>query len=59
MAELTKRPDRAEIAKRVERAGKLLQKGKPGEALEEYLQVLHEEPENEVSHVIMPISLHH
>ena len=50
MAELTKRPDRAEIAKRVERAGKLLQKGKPGEALEEYLQVLHEEPENETVH---------
>ncbi len=50
MAEITKRPDRAEIAKRVERAGKLLQKGKPGEALEEYLQVLQEEPENETVH---------
>jgi len=36
MAEITKRPDRAEIAKRVERAEKLLQKGKTGDALEEY-----------------------
>jgi len=39
--------DRTEITKRVERAEKLLQKGKPAEALEEYLQVLAAEPENE------------
>jgi tetratricopeptide (TPR) repeat protein/GGDEF domain-containing protein len=48
MADTTKRMDRAEIAKRVERAEKLLQKGKPAEALEEYLQVLAVEPENEM-----------
>ena len=48
MPETTKRPDRAEIAKRVERAEKLLQKGKTPEALEEYLQVLRDDPENDV-----------
>jgi tetratricopeptide (TPR) repeat protein/GGDEF domain-containing protein len=48
MAEAIKRMDRAEIAKRVERAEKLLQKGKPAEALEDYLQVLAVEPENEM-----------
>ena len=37
MADTTKRLDRAEIAKRVERAEKLLQKGKTAEALDEYL----------------------
>ncbi len=47
MAEPTKRMDRTEINKRVERAEKLLQKGKPAEALEEYQQVLAAEPENE------------
>jgi len=47
MPEITKRPDRTEIAKRVERAEKLLQKGKPAEALEEYLLVLRDDPENE------------
>jgi diguanylate cyclase (GGDEF)-like protein len=46
MPETTKRPDRAELAKRIERAEKLLQKGKAGEALEEYLQVLQNDPEN-------------
>ena len=40
--------DRAEIARRVERAEKLLQKGKTAEALEEYLQVLRDDPENDV-----------
>ena len=40
--------DRAEIAKRVERAEKLLQKGKTAEALEEYLLVLKDDPENDV-----------
>ena len=39
--------DRAEIAKRVERAEKLLQKGKTDEALEEYLQILAADPTND------------
>jgi tetratricopeptide (TPR) repeat protein len=39
--------DRAEIARRVERAEKLLQKGKTGEALDEYMQVLAEDPQND------------
>ncbi len=47
MPEPTKRIDRAEIARRVERAEKLLQKGKTGEALDEYLQVLAEDPQND------------
>jgi diguanylate cyclase (GGDEF)-like protein len=47
MPEITKRPDRVEITKRVERAEKLLQKGKPAEALEEYLLVLRDDSENE------------
>jgi diguanylate cyclase (GGDEF)-like protein len=47
MAEITTRPDRAEIARRVERAEKLLQKGKAAEALEEYLLVLRDNPEND------------
>ncbi len=36
------------MAKRVERAEKLLQKGKTPEALEEYLLVLRDDPENDV-----------
>ncbi len=47
MADPTKRMDRAEIARRVERAEKLLQKGKTGEALDEYMQVLAEDPQND------------
>jgi tetratricopeptide (TPR) repeat protein/GGDEF domain-containing protein len=47
MADPTKRMDRAEIARRVERAEKLLQKGKTGDALEEYLQVLAGDPQND------------
>jgi diguanylate cyclase (GGDEF)-like protein len=47
MSDATRRIDRAEIAKRVERAEKLLQKGKPAEALEEYLLVLGAEPGND------------
>jgi diguanylate cyclase (GGDEF)-like protein len=47
MPDPTKRIDRAEIARRVERAEKLLQKGKTGEALDEYLQVLAEDPQND------------
>jgi len=48
MPEITKRLDRAELAKRVERAEKLLQKGKTAEALEDYLLVLRDDPENDV-----------
>ena len=47
MADPTKRMDRTEIARRVERAEKLLQKGKTGDALEEYLQVLAGDPQND------------
>jgi diguanylate cyclase (GGDEF)-like protein len=48
MPEMIKRLDRAELAKRVERAEKLLQKGKTAEALEEYVLVLRDDPENDV-----------
>jgi len=48
MPELTRRLDRAELGKRIERAEKLLQKGKTAEALEEYLLVLRDDPENDV-----------
>lgn len=47
MAETLKRPDRQEIARRVERGEKLLQKGKPAEALEEFLQTLATDPTND------------
>jgi len=47
MADIVKRMDRAEITKRIERAEKLLQKGKTAEALEDYLQVLSAEPGND------------
>ncbi len=47
MADPTKRMDRAEIARRVERAEKLLQKGKTGDALDEYLQILGADPQND------------
>jgi diguanylate cyclase (GGDEF)-like protein len=43
----TKRVDRAEVAKRVERAEKLLQKGKTADALEEYMQVLSRDSNND------------
>ena len=39
MPDISKRIDRAEVAKRVERAEKLLQKGKTADALAEYLQI--------------------
>jgi tetratricopeptide (TPR) repeat protein len=48
MPEITRRLDRAEVGKRLERAEKLLQKGKTPEALEEYLLVLRDDPENDV-----------
>jgi len=47
MADNVKRMDRAEINKRVERAEKLLQKGKTNDALDEYLQVLAADPAND------------
>jgi diguanylate cyclase (GGDEF)-like protein len=47
MADTVKQMDRTEITKRVERAEKLLQKGKTAEALEDYLQVLAAEPGND------------
>src|SRR5271157_1294686 len=40
-------PNPADIARRVEKAEKLLQKGKTADALAEYLQVLAEYPEND------------
>ncbi len=40
-------PSRAEIARRVERAEKLLQKGKTADALAEYLQILESDPQND------------
>src|SRR5207245_9411050 len=43
----TKRVDRAEVARHVERAEKLLQKGKTTDALEEYMQVLSQDSHND------------
>src|SRR5271169_6518585 len=48
MPEITKRLDRTELGKRIERAEKLLQKGKTADALEEYLLVLKDDTENDV-----------
>ena len=48
MAEVTKRLDRTEIARHVDRAEKLLQKGKTADALAEYLQVLAGDPGNDM-----------
>jgi diguanylate cyclase (GGDEF)-like protein len=47
MAEITSRGDRTELARRVERAEKLLQKGKAAEALDEYLLLLRDDPGND------------
>ena len=47
MSETTQRVDRAEVARQVEKAEKLLQKGKSAEALEVYLQVLSLDPAND------------
>jgi diguanylate cyclase (GGDEF)-like protein len=47
MPDATNRIDRAEVSRRVERAEKLLQKGKTPEALEEYFQVLTLDPDND------------
>jgi diguanylate cyclase (GGDEF)-like protein len=40
-------PNRAEVARRVEKAEKLLQKGRTADALAEYLQILEGDPEND------------
>ncbi len=40
-------PHRSDIARRVEKAEKLLQKGKTADALAEYLQVLESDPQND------------
>ena len=40
-------PNRAELARRVEKAEKLLQKGKTADALAEYLQILESDPQND------------
>ena len=40
-------PNRVEIARRVEKAEKLLQKGKTADALAEYLQILEGDPQND------------
>jgi diguanylate cyclase (GGDEF)-like protein len=47
MPEITKRLNQADLARRTERAEKLLQKGKAGEALEEYLLALRDDPDND------------
>jgi diguanylate cyclase (GGDEF)-like protein len=47
MSDTVKHMDRAEITKRIERAEKLLQKGKTDTALEEYLQILAADPAND------------
>jgi hypothetical protein len=40
-------PNRVEISRRVEKAEKLLQKGKTADALAEYLQILESDREND------------
>jgi len=40
-------PNRSDIARRIEKAEKLLQKGKPPDALAEYLQILEIDPQND------------
>jgi diguanylate cyclase (GGDEF)-like protein len=40
-------PNRAEVARRVDKAEKLLQKGKTADALAEYLQILEGDPQND------------
>jgi diguanylate cyclase (GGDEF)-like protein len=47
MPEITRRLNQADVTRRAERAEKLLQKGKAGEALEEYLLALRDDPEND------------
>ena len=47
MPEITRRLNQVDVARRAERAEKLLQKGKAGEALEEYLLALRDDPDND------------
>jgi GGDEF domain-containing protein/tetratricopeptide (TPR) repeat protein len=47
MTETTKRVDRAEIAKQIERAEKLLQRGKTADALDGYIHALAGDPSND------------
>jgi len=47
MPDPTKRVDRAEVARHIERAERLLQKGKTADALEEYLLALAEDRDND------------
>jgi diguanylate cyclase (GGDEF)-like protein len=47
MSDAANRVDRADIARFIERAEKLLQKGKPADALEIYLQVLQSDIDND------------
>ncbi len=44
---MSENPNRAEIARRIEKAEKLLQKGKTADALAEYLQILESDPQND------------
>jgi diguanylate cyclase (GGDEF)-like protein len=51
-------PNRVEIARWVERAERLLQKGKTADALAEYLQILEQDPQNDnVRHLAADLSL--
>ena len=47
MLDLTRRSEKSDIAKRRERAEKYLQKGKTSAALEEYLAILQDDPDND------------
>jgi GGDEF domain-containing protein/tetratricopeptide (TPR) repeat protein len=47
MLDLSRRSDKSDIAKRREKAEKYLQKGKISAALDEYVAILHEDPEND------------
>jgi diguanylate cyclase (GGDEF)-like protein len=47
MPPMPENPNRAEVARRVEKAEKLLQKGKTADALVEYLQILEGDPQND------------
>ena len=44
---MPEKPNRDEIARRVDKAEKLLQKGKTADALGEYLQILEDDPQND------------
>jgi tetratricopeptide (TPR) repeat protein/GGDEF domain-containing protein len=47
MLDLSRRSDKSDIAKRREKAEKYLQKGKITAALDEYVAILHEDPDND------------